>query len=109
MITINEKYNPEIHCCEYWYKDICKCVSKTLKDWKTESRDKAVKRTIKFLESCGCKYHKSKVENVVYIDIEYGRISISLKSPLTELKIKVGNGKWRMSKKAKFKEYFKSL
>ena len=71
----NEKYNPKIHCCRYWYKDFCECTKKA----KKESMDRNVNGTLYFLKKNKIDYIESKIPNVVIINPKSDRAFLSLK------------------------------
>lgn len=102
-----EKYDPEKHCCEYWYKDFCECVNRELREAKKKSRDKNVNDTLEFLEKNKIDFIESKTPNIVIINPETDNVFLSLKKENNLLKCKFnGNKVWYKFSKKKFIDKF---
>ena len=82
-----EKYNPEIHCCRYWYKDFCECVKDSMKIAKKKSRDRNVNGTLNFLKKNNIDFIEGKVPNVVIINPKPITHHYHLKKKTTSLNV----------------------
>ena len=104
---IEEEYNPEIHCCPYWYKDICDCVSRRLKAARKRKNTRNVNSTTKFLNENNINYKPSNTYNVVIVNPDTDNIYLSLKQDNGLLKCRYsGRDKWYTFSKQKFMEKF---
>jgi len=102
-----EKYNPEIHCCRYWYKDFCECVKDSMKIAKKKSRDKNINGTLNFLKKNNIDFIESKVPNIVIINPKTDNVSLSLKKENNLFKCRFnGHKKWYTFSKQKFIDKF---
>ena len=103
-----EEYNPEIHCCETWYKDFCECVKKGMRKYRKEKRDKNVEKTKKILNKNNIPFACSKTPNVVVLNCNNEKIYLSLKRVNNKLfKCKYENNpKWYTYKKDNFLKLF---
>ncbi len=99
-----EIYNPEIHCCEKWYKTYCGCVN----EHKKKLRDTNVNDTLDILKSNNIEFIKSKVSNIVIINPSTDKVSLSLKKKGKLLKCRYnGSNKWYYYSEEKFLNKFK--
>lgn len=104
---VQEKYDPEKHCCDRWYKDYCTCVKEEIKESRKKSRDRNVNATLKFLKKNQIEFVESKINNVVVVNPETDHTYVSLKKigSLIQCRFK-GSNKWYTYSKPKFVEKF---
>lgn len=69
-----EKYNPEKHCCRYWYKDFCDCITEKMAEIKYDN----INGTESMLKKYKVSYRDSNVSNVVVIPTAKGELHLSL-------------------------------
>jgi len=104
---IQEEYNPEKHCCRYWWKDFCECVKTSMKEFKKKSRDKKVNYTLSFLKNNNIDYVESKTPNIVIINPKSDNVFLSLKQENDLFKCRYnGSKKWYTFSRYKFLEKF---
>lgn len=102
-----KKYNPEIHCCRYWYKDFCECSKNYLERVKKKSNDRNINDTLNFLRKNNIEFIKSKVPNIVIINPKTDKVFLSLKKEKNLFKCRFkGNKKWYSFSKQKFIDNF---
>jgi hypothetical protein len=98
-----EKYNPEKHCCEYWYKDFCDCYKASVK----EARDRNVDGTIDVLIDNNIEFALTATENIVFVINGRKKAYLSLKRDRGLFKCKFeGAAKWYTFGKTKFLDIF---
>ena len=100
VVNSEEEYNPEIHCCDKWYKDYCQCS----KEYVKELRNKNVNSTVDFLKDNNIEFVKSKVSNVVIVNPNTDNVHLSLKRTtkgLFKCRFK-GSNKWYYFNENKF-------
>lgn len=85
-------YNPQIHCCKYWYKDFCDCVKVRAK----EVKETNVQHTFDLLNKIDVNFYYSNVPNIVEINKNDEQIIyVSLKSEGFLYKVRFeGRAQW---------------
>tara|TARA_R110000851_G_scaffold561_1_gene1925 strand:+ start:407 stop:733 length:327 start_codon:yes stop_codon:yes gene_type:complete len=102
-----EKYNPQTHCCRYWYKDFCECVKDSMKAAKIKSRDRGVNSVLNFLKKNNIDFIESKVLNIVIINPKTDNVFLSLKKENNLFKCRFnGDKKWYAFSRQKFIDKF---
>jgi len=89
-------YDPKIHCCTDYYKDICSCVQQKLRESKQRKNTRNVNGTLKLFKLNKVQYEETKTFNVVSVDYKNQKLFISLKKDKNGL-IKCrfeGSAKW---------------
>ena len=106
----NEKYNPAIHCCPYWYKDFCDCVKEDFKQYRKDQRDRSVTSMYGFLERHKVQYKHTATENIVLVNYESPTpIYLSLKTKHQKLKFRYsGSSRWIYALKSEFVKILKN-
>ncbi len=100
----NEKYNPEIHCCRYWYKDFCECV----KNGRSQQRIERLETAIDIFEANNIEYEKSNIQSCFKIKTNKGQfITVSYKTWGIFKCQYDGSSKWYDYSKKKFLEIVK--
>lgn len=88
---MTQNFNPDIHCCERWWKDYCNCV----KDKNTKRKQNKINNTLKWLNLNNIIYLKTNVANIVRIQINSKDIFVSLVSKYNLLNVKFEkSNKW---------------
>ena len=104
MNNSTEEYNPNKHCCRYWYKDFCDC----MKDNRNGINDKLVSNTLEFLQKNNIEYTNSNVDNIVVIPLKNKNLHLSLISEeLMKCRFE-GRAKWYTYSKNKFIDLIKN-
>jgi len=108
--NLDEAYNPDKHCCKWWYKDYCECVKAANKQYRKDCRDKAVNMTEKWLIKNRVNFQPTSIPNVVKAIIGNDTLYVSLKSPRDAIKCRYeGRNKWYTYNKSTLIERIKQL
>lgn len=101
------EYDPNKHCCKYWWKDFCECVKESMKEKKKRSRDTNVNSTLQLLNKNNIEYIESETPNMVIVNPDSDKAFLSLKKRGGLLKLRFkGNNKWYTFSPRKFIERF---
>jgi hypothetical protein len=95
---MEEKYNPEKHCCKKWWKDFCDCVK--------NGKHQKEYDVLAFLNENNIEYQKTQNQNFVTISHKDNNVFVSLKMERIFIKCSFNGKNWYTFTKEKFLQKF---